>query len=305
MATIHVSNLSHQTTEEEIRQFFSYCGKISDLSIKPATGEKDSPLSATITFERKPAADTALLLDNTELHGNKVKVESTASLDDLSKSAGGAAASSSEQEHENELRQEDKPRTAVLAEYLSQGYTIADNMLQKGIALDHQHGYSDKFKTYLQKLEQKTNAHATARSVDTTYGVSDKAMQGVNVFQRYFEKALNTPTGQKVRSFYEVGHKTAMDIHNEAMRLKKLRENKGGECTCGGESGKCTCPEGQCNCATCVPGGATGSASGEKPGVYGVGDGKTKCSCAGNEGECKCVPGECACEGCQKKHQAA
>jgi len=297
MATIHVSNLSHNTTEEEIRQFFSYCGKINELSIKPTSSETDSTLSSTITFERKPAADTALLLDNTELRGNKVKVEAAASLAELAKGSG----STDEHQHEHELRQEDKPRTAVLAEYLSQGYTLADHVLQRGIALDQQHGYSEKFKSYLQRLEQRTNAQATARSVDTTYGVTEKAQQGINVFQRYFEKAINTPTGQKVRSFYEAGQKTAMDIHNEAMRLKKLRENKAEGCVCGGESGKCTCPAGECTCATCKP-KSTGEASGSEKAtdVHGIGGGKTQCSCGGSEGKCSCAPGECACEGCGK-----
>lgn len=289
MATIQVSNISSSTSESEIRDFFSYCGKINDISIKPTSSEAKATLSATITFERKPAADTALLLDNTELHGNHVKVESAASLADLSKG----------QEHHddpNELRQEDMPRTAVLAEYLSHGYTIADNVLQKGIQLDHQHGYSDKFKTYLTQLDNKTNATPTMRSVDNAYGVTDKAHQGYNVFQRYFERAMNTPTGQKIRSFYEQGQKNVLDIHNEAMRLKKMRDEKSSECTCGGESGKCNCPEGKCTCSTCAPGGASGTA--EKSGVVGVGNGKTKCDCAGNEGVCKCAPGECACEGC-------
>jgi len=259
--------------------------------MKPSSSEAQATLSATITFERKPAADTALLLDNTELHGSNVKVESAASLSELSKGA-------EHQDDPNELRQEDKPRTAVLAEYLSHGYAIADTMLQKGIHLDNQHGYSEKFKKYLQQLDTKTNATPTARSMDTAYGVTDKVHQGYNVFQRYFERAMNTPTGQKIRSFYDQGQKNVLDIHNEAMRLKNLRDGKSEGCTCGGESGKCTCPEGKCTCSTCAPGGASGTV--EKPGVVGVGDGKTKCDCAGNEGVCKCAPGECACEGCNK-----
>jgi hypothetical protein len=35
---------------------------------------------------------------------------------------------------------------------------------------------------------------------------------------RYFENALDTPTGKKVRTFYDDRKKEALDIHAEARR---------------------------------------------------------------------------------------
>ena len=45
----------------------------------------------------------------------------------------------------------------------------------------------------------------------------------------YFEKALGTPTGQKLAQFYIQGDKQVRDIHAEARRLADLRSGKGNE----------------------------------------------------------------------------
>jgi len=87
--------------------------------------------------------------------------------------------------------------------------------------------------------------------MDSTYGITNKANQGYNTITRYFETALNTPTGQKVRAFYEKGSKQVLDIHTEARRLADLRAEST-KCICGGAEGKCTCPEGKCSCSGCT-----------------------------------------------------
>lgn len=65
--TVHVKNISHKTTEKQVRDFFSFCGKIRNLSVTPTSDAADAPQSATVTFEKETAAKTALLLDNTTL----------------------------------------------------------------------------------------------------------------------------------------------------------------------------------------------------------------------------------------------
>ena len=42
----------------------------------------------------------------------------------------------------------------------------------------------------------------------------------------YFEQALGTPTGQRVRNFYASGNKQVMDVHNEARRLADMKAGK-------------------------------------------------------------------------------
>lgn len=134
--TVHVSNISHSTPEKEVRDFFSFCGKVTNLIITPASGSSDATLSATVTYERETAAKTALLLDGTKLGPNPVKVESAHSLDEIA--AGHIATGDADAPNfgnDEALRQEDKPRTAILAEYLSHGYVVGDNGLQKGMSI--------------------------------------------------------------------------------------------------------------------------------------------------------------------------
>jgi len=266
--TVHVSNISHETTQKEVRDFFSFCGKITNLVLTPSSSDPEATLSATVTYEREPAAKTALLLDGTKLGTNPVHVEATHSIDELAQ--GHLARGDADQDPAKDtVQQEDKPKTAILAEYLSHGYVIGDSALQKGIEVDSKHGISSRFlstlNSALQAVDSRVHATNTARSVDTQYHVSDRALGAKNTLQTYFERALGTPTGQRVRTFYEQGGKSLMDIHNEAKRLAELRKQQNRKSADGGPL---------------------------------VGPEKTTCACGGNSGACSCEAGKCACVGC-------
>lgn len=271
--TVHVSNIASATSSQELRDFFSFCGKITNLSLSPTSNEQGATQSATVTFERSSAAKTALLLDQTRLGGNNVHVEAAHTIDEI---AGGRTTGGHEDEPnfgadgdptytgETGPRQEDKPRSAILAEYLSAGYAVGDTALQKGIELDQKAGITARFTSLLQTLDAKLNASEKAKSVDAQYHVTDKLKETQNTLTHYFETALNTPTGKKIRDFYATGAKQVVDIHNEARRLAELKKQNV-----------------------------------QKEGVFTTQD-KSTCSCAGNEGVCSCPSGKCACAGCNK-----
>ncbi|KAF8451265.1 putative actin cytoskeleton protein [Terfezia claveryi] len=262
--TVHVSNISPATTPQELRDFFSFCGKISKLSLSPTSADPGAPQSATVTFERSSAAKTALLLDQTRLGGNNVHVEAAHTLDEI---AGGRTTSANEDEPtfgadtdptyagEQGPRQEDKPKSAILAEYLSAGYAVGDTALQKGIELDQKAGISTRFTSFLQSLDAKFHAIEKAKNYDAQYRVTDKLKETQNTLTHYFETALNTPTGKKIRDFYATGAKQVVDIHNEAKRLAELKKQSAQEksaCTCAANEGNvCSCPPGKCECAGC------------------------------------------------------
>ncbi|PGG96539.1 hypothetical protein GX51_07772 [Blastomyces parvus] len=229
--TVHVADISSKTTEKEVRDFFSFCGKITSLSITPTSGEPDAPQSATVTFEKEAAAKTALLLDNTQLGPSSVKVTAAASMEDLAGAKPRAESPESKPDTAgvHELEQEDKPRSRIIAEYLAHGYTISDQAIQQAIALDKKHGFSARFHNALNTFNAKFHATDKAKDIDTSYGISDKAASGLRGLSSYFEKALGTPTGQKVRDFYLQSDKQVRDIHNEARRLADLKSGKGQE----------------------------------------------------------------------------
>lgn len=297
---VFVKNISSETSEKEIREFFSFCGKISSLDVKTEGATKE----ASVTFEKETAAKTALLLDATRLGTHEVQVTS-------------AVAHSEDNEHHDdgthsdEITQEDKPRSRIIAEYLAHGYTISDQVAQRAIDIDNKRGFSKKFLSTLQTYDEKFKATDKVKSVDQTYGVSQKASGITNSllsgFSSYYEKAANTPTGQKLVNFYTVQQKQVMDIHKEAARLAEIKKKEAAgtpetvtesgktTCKCGSDSGACPCAPGSCACANC---GSKGESKSDVKTVPGTD--KTTCSCGGKMSDCPCKEGHCACSSCPK-----
>lgn len=206
-----------------------------------------------------------------------MQVTSASSIDDLAgagKSPAAQAEAASRDEHD--IEQEDKPRSRIVAEYLAHGYVIGDQALQRAIELDNKHGISNKFTSALTNFDSKVKATDKARSVDQSIGVTSKANAGWRGLSSYFEKALGTPTGQKVVGFYSTSEKQVLDIHNEARRLAELKKQEQG----------------------IPPTGPLGMH--QVPGTN-----KTVCNCAGKDGICPCEPGQCACTGCGKAGAAS
>lgn len=172
------------------------------------------------------AAKTALLLDQTQLGASVVTVKAAQSFDDIAGAQATQAAADTKDENNN-IEQEDKPRSRIVAEYLAHGYALSDNAVQRAIALDQKHGFSSRFTQTLSNFDQKTQASDRARGLDQNYKLSDKAWGGWYGLHSYFEKALGTPSGQKLRDFYAQTDKQVREVHSEARRLADLKNGKG------------------------------------------------------------------------------
>jgi len=198
------------------------------------------------------------------------------------------------------VAQEDKPRARILAEYLAQGYGISDKAIKTAIEQDQQHGFSARFTSALQTFDSKTHASETAANLDQRLGVSQTAAAGWYGLNSYFEKALGTPTGQRIRQFYQVGEKQVLDVHNEARRLADLKggakkqphEVSGSDktvCSCGSSEAECGCAPGTCGCAKCGKNAGEKMPTKEEAQMESVqGGARTKCNCGGSEGKCPC-----------------
>ncbi|QIW95393.1 hypothetical protein AMS68_000911 [Peltaster fructicola] len=283
--TVHVKGISYQTTEKEVRDFFSFCGKISSLEVKSERDDSESPKEATVIFEKETAAKTALLLDNTMLGAAEVHVTtSNSGTSSASTSPSTSKAAGNTGDHSDDLAQEDKPRSRIFAEYLANGYILSDKAIESALSLDQQHGISARFNSALQQFDSRTKATENAQAVDQKYGITARAQEGWKGLSSYFEKAIGTPTGQRVRAFYEQGQKQVLDVHNEARHLADLKSGKDHT----KDSGKTPSVE---------------QAQMEKVEI----DGKqrTHCNCGGADGSCPCEPGKCACSGCGKAGEKA
>jgi len=217
-STVHVKNISSQTGEKEVKDFFSFCGKIASIEITPSGDTQ----SATVTFEKETAAKTALLLDNTQLGATHVQVSSASG----STEDDGSHYTSNADRDSDEITQEQKPRSRILAEYLAHGYVVGDQGIQKAIDLDQKHGVSSRFLSTLQSFDQKVHATDKAKSVDQSYGVTQKTNSLLSGLTSYYEKAAGTPTGQKLVNFYTQTSKQVQDIHAEARRLADIKKQE-------------------------------------------------------------------------------
>ncbi|KAF2396084.1 actin cytoskeleton protein-like protein [Trichodelitschia bisporula] len=218
MSTVKVQNISKQTSEKEVRDFFSFCGKISHLTVQPA-GEDTQ--EATVTFDKETAAKTALLLDSTQLGPSQVHVTPDESAPSLS--------TSKDETDDGDVQQEDKPRARIFAEYLAHGYLLSDQIIARGLAFDEQRGISQRFTDALKNFDAKYHAVDKAKAADERLGVTSKAYGAWGGLSSYFEKASNTPTGQKLRQFYDQSSKQVLDVHAEARHLADLKTKKAGE----------------------------------------------------------------------------
>ncbi|KND90532.1 Protein vip1 [Tolypocladium ophioglossoides CBS 100239] len=221
-STVHVTNIATSTGDTEVKDFFSFCGKIASFNVTTAGNTK----TAEVTFEKETAMKTALLLNNTQLGPNHIAVTSASGGD--GNDNGAHLARSPPERDSDELTQEEKPRARVLAEVLAHGYVVGDAAIERAIELDSTHGVSNRFLATLQNLDQKTHASTRAKATDQSYGISQRANSLLTGIGSYFEKASNTPTGKKIVKFYTDGSRQVQDIHAEARRLADLKKDEHG-----------------------------------------------------------------------------
>lgn len=131
---------------------------------------------------------------------------------------------STKERDSDELTQEEKPRSRIIAEYLAHGYVIGDSAVQRAIDLDSKHGVSNRFLSTLQNLDAKYHATDKAKSVDQSYGVTQRTNSLLQGLTSYYEKAAGTPTGQRLVDFYTQTSRQVQDIHAEARRLADLKK---------------------------------------------------------------------------------
>ncbi|KAF9013370.1 hypothetical protein BDQ17DRAFT_1419529 [Cyathus striatus] len=214
---VTVSGISPSTTQAQLHDFFTFCGKITSIDHAPAEGH------ATINFEKPSAAKTAIMLNGGTLDGATLNVASDVAHPD-------------DEAHHDATRegidQSDKPRAGIAAEYLAKGYQLSDQILQRAIEIDTKQGISKRFINYFHSLDKTVGERAlgpdqtvSAKAQSTVDAAVQKAKEvdeqkGLSkIANDYYAKAITSPFGQKVRSFYTNTSKQVLDIHEEARRI--------------------------------------------------------------------------------------
>jgi len=227
--TVIVSNLAPSTTKEQLEHFFSFCGRISSIELEG--GE------AKVHFIKESAAKTAQMLNGGVLDHSTISVTSNdteapklANIKPISPST-----TTAEEKHGDEIDQEDKPRTAIVAELLGSGYHLSDQVVHKAIETDSQYGISARFLPWFNSLTSKVTqtvqpqvekATQKVKEVDEKQGLSLKARASYIIGSKYYTAALNSPVGAKVQAFYTTAAKQVHDVHEEALRISEAKKSE-------------------------------------------------------------------------------
>lgn len=208
MAVVIVGNVPASTSDAKLHEFFAFCGTVKDV-------DRSDPLAVRVAFASATAVQTALLLDGADLDGSTLSVKvagGESSADDL-----GAATP-----EDRDISQEHKPKLAILAQYLSHGYKFLDQVIQRAIDYDKQHGVLTRFQAFLANLDLKTHAKETTANLDTKLQVTLNLSKGWDWMSKYIDLAKQTDTGSRIHKFYSEVEKSALDVHGEAKRLAGL-----------------------------------------------------------------------------------
>ncbi|WVQ97184.1 hypothetical protein IAU59_004294 [Kwoniella sp. CBS 9459] len=229
--TIHVSGLATETTEDKLHDFFSFCGKL--VSVKKSGNEAD------ITFEKLSAMRTSLMLNGGTLDGAHLEVTSASDAEPKTASVlpTGATGSTPIGATEGGISQEDKPKAAIVAEYLAHGYALGDNVIQKAIDLDNKQGISSRFLNFFNSLDATVGNKVVGENKTVSGKITESAAAGVAKarevdqhrgftakFHDYYSKVFGTPIGQKVVQFYTTTQKQVLDVHEEAKRIAEEKK---------------------------------------------------------------------------------
>ncbi|KIK26665.1 hypothetical protein PISMIDRAFT_675565 [Pisolithus microcarpus 441] len=217
MSKVKVTGIAKDTSKSTLHDFL----RITDIDFQ----EEDQHKSAIVTFERPSAAKTALMLDGSNLNGATLHVSSDAEHADEAEL----------HEHPSpvhHIEQSDKPRAGIAAEYLAKGYQLSDHVLRRAIEIDNKQGISKKFLSYINGLDSSMGQRALgpeqtiSGKVQSTFNQARERAMSINeqkgiskTAHEYYSKALASPVGQKVLSFYTNTSKQVFDIHEEARRI--------------------------------------------------------------------------------------
>lgn len=216
--SIIVSNVPQAVSEEEVSQFFQFCGKIDNIEqVNSTTG------SYKVTFASANALSTATLLNGAQMGGSPVTVET---LDENKSGKDISDAASAEIGQNGDIPQEIKPKSQIFAEYLSQGYILGDSLVSKAVEYDQKNGLSDKFNRFISDLntkyklpEKQQQLQQTTEGLDNKYKITESLTKYYNDFQQ-------TSLGHKIHDFYTNAVNDSLQIHAEAKRLADLKKTQ-------------------------------------------------------------------------------
>ncbi|KAJ3363490.1 hypothetical protein GGF32_004191 [Allomyces javanicus] len=214
-----VQNISANATAKSVQDFFSFCGKIVKFELIEADGSQE----AFILFEKESAANTARLLSNAVIVDSSVTVKSFFE---------GVGEENVEEAVEADAAKEaesptgTKPYTRVIAELLAEGYQLSEGVVKRGLEVDEKYSVTKTLSAYFftakaraEELDEQYKVVEKLREIDEKYQISQNAHAILAKGFEFGEKALATPTGQKVKEAVDAAREAALEVATETRAI--------------------------------------------------------------------------------------
>jgi hypothetical protein len=157
---VRVHSIAPESSEESLRDFFSFCGDIRLIQLYP--GGDGTPGEAIILFETESGASTAVLLDNAVVDGARIRVEA------FPETPGPGSPNS-----QGRLAAASIPSASFMNDVIGESMNVANSIGKSAKHLDQQYEISNKLNTAASSIV------SSAYAVDEKYHVSENASHSI------------------------------------------------------------------------------------------------------------------------------
>lgn len=167
---VQVFNISPDSTEKKIVDFFQYCGDIVEYEIVPV----ENGFEALLLFDKASSVDTAVLLNNSRIDDRNIIVKK---YDDAVKEAAAAATTTTE------APATDAPSgSSKIANFLADTIVQAEQFTR---SVDAKLGVTEKFQVLVEESKKIRD------SVDAKYGISEKTARATTAINTKIDEIKN------------------------------------------------------------------------------------------------------------------
>ncbi|KAI8644535.1 hypothetical protein BD408DRAFT_413236 [Parasitella parasitica] len=219
-----VKNIALESTEQTVKEFFLFCGKIKEFELKVDEDDEKHQV-ALIHFERESAAKTAALLSNALVDESHIIATPYFDIPAKEESSEGQESESNEKD-----AQENKPKSRIAAEILANGYMLQDHVVAKGLEYDNKYNLSGRWTGFLntlqsnvKQIDEKYRIWDKAVDLDQKYKINETVQNVAQTAQNKAQAALQTPTGQKVQDIATQTLNRIAAVHYEAKKIQGER----------------------------------------------------------------------------------
>ncbi|CAJ1934083.1 unnamed protein product [Sphenostylis stenocarpa] len=205
--TVKVSNISSGTTEQDLREFLTFPGKIEHIEMQGFAinmqhmislifSDKGSPQVAYVTFSTSEGAETAVLLSGAVVSGQSLNIDLAKDYALSTSATSAATQTSSAESEESGLRKAED----VVSSMLAKGFILGKDAMNRAKSFDERHRLTSTASAKVASLDQKVGftekisagtvlVNGKVKQMDEKYQVSEKTKSAISVAEQSVSNA--------------------------------------------------------------------------------------------------------------------